>query len=84
MHSKIITLLTIAVAALFFTGCKSNTAQMAPSETNILGIVKVEEASYAASSPTTVAVSTNELFSRQDISGDKVTLFWGLITLKDY
>jgi hypothetical protein len=57
---------------------------MGPKEANVLGIAKVEKASYEPVGRDTFAVSTDELYSRENFQGDQVSLFWGLITLKDY
>ena len=57
---------------------------MAPKEANVLGIAKIEKDSYAPTGPATIEVKTDELYTRKNVSGDKVTLLWGLITLKDY
>ncbi|MFT4901935.1 MAG: hypothetical protein ACI81V_001215 [Lentimonas sp.] len=84
MRLKFITLLFIAASAFIFSGCQSNHARMGPQGSNLLGIVKVEKAAYTATSPTTFAIASDELYDRRDVSGDKVTLLWGLITLKDY
>jgi len=84
MRIKILALLSLSSAALVFTGCDGGTAQMGPKEANILGIAKVEKASYQPSAPTTFAVSTDELYTRKNFQGDQVTLLWGLVTLKDY
>lgn len=84
MYSKIIAFLLITASASLFSGCKSNHVQMGPQGSNLLGIVKVEKAVYTPTSPTTVVVQTDEIYDRRDFSGDKVTLLWGLITLKDY
>jgi hypothetical protein len=84
MLNKILALLSLSSAALVFTGCDGGSAQMAPQEANILGIAKVEKASYEVNPPTTIIVSTDELYSRNNYQGDRVTLLWGLITLQDY
>lgn len=72
------------MAAFFLTGCDKRQARLAPSETNLLGIATVERASYEPSGPATFAVSTDELYKRKNFSGDKYTLLWGLVTIKDY
>jgi hypothetical protein len=84
MRTKILAFLSISFAALVLTGCDGGTAQMGPKETNVLGIVTVEKESYAPTYSTTFALSTDELYDRKNFSGDKVTLLWGLVTLKDY
>ncbi|MBT64549.1 MAG: hypothetical protein CML13_15225 [Puniceicoccaceae bacterium] len=84
MRIKILALLSLSLAALAFTGCDGGTAQMAPKEANLLGIASIERESYENAGVATFAVSTDELYSRKNFSGDKVTLLWGLITLQDY
>ena len=84
MYSKIIAFLLIAASASLFSGCQSNHSQIGPQESNLLGIVKVEKAAYTPTGPNTFAIHTDELYTRRDFSGDKVTLLWGLITIKDY
>jgi hypothetical protein len=84
MRIKILALLSLLTAALVFTGCDGGTAQMAPREANLLGIVKIDAESYKPTGPNTFAVSTDELYSRKNFDGTNVSLFWGLITLKDY
>lgn len=51
---------------------------------NFLGIVKIEPGSYASNNTATIHLGTNELYSRRTTSGDRITLFWGAITLTDY
>lgn len=84
MITKVLSLVSLSIAALVFTGCDGGTAQMAPKEANVLGIAKVEKENYQATGPATIAIHTDELYTRKNYSGDKATLLWGLITLKDY
>lgn len=84
MRIKLFTLLALLSAALFLSGCDRGQSQMGKREANLLGIAKVEKDNYTPSELTSFAVSTDELYKRKNFSGDKVTLFWGLITLKDY
>lgn len=84
MIKKILSLVSLTIAALAFTGCDGGTAQMGPEEANGLGIVKVEKANYGSVGNATIDVSTDELYSRKNVSGDKVTLLWGLFTITDY
>jgi hypothetical protein len=52
---------------------------------NFLGIIKVEPASYANNDlKPGVTLSTNELFSRRNNTGDRITFLWGAFTLTDY
>ncbi|MEO0510306.1 MAG: hypothetical protein AAF065_10660 [Verrucomicrobiota bacterium] len=85
MRIKTIVLFTILTAALCTTGCvDKGRSQMGPNEANLLGIAKVETEDYSPSGASTIAVSSDEVVSRKNFSGNKVTLLWGLITLKDY
>ena len=80
---KILTLTTL-ILFLFLTGCVTNGTQADSNSFNMLGIIKYEAASYSATGPNTMAVSSDELTKRKNFSGNKTTLLWGLITLKDY
>ena len=82
MFYKIVTLLSLSISALVFTGCSR--ASMGAKEANMMGIVKYQKEDYSATGPNTFAIHTNELSSRRNFSGDKLTLLWGLITIKDY
>ncbi len=75
--------LVLAVAG---TGC-SSTANMplaANQDRNFLGLVKIEPNSFSQTSPTSFEVRTNDLINKPDVSGTKVSLLFGLITLEDY
>ncbi len=56
---------------------------MEPSH-NFLGIIKVENGSYASNNRATIQLRTDELYTRRTTSGDRITLLWGAITLTDY
>ncbi|WP_146209377.1 hypothetical protein [Coraliomargarita sinensis] len=84
MRIKIVTLLALSTAALWFTGCDQGRAQMGSRESNLLGIAKIEKDNYGPTTANTFAVHTDELYKRKNFSGDRVTLLWGLVTLKDY
>ncbi|MEM8868683.1 MAG: hypothetical protein AAGC73_10510 [Verrucomicrobiota bacterium] len=85
MCSKLLLLASMLTSALFFTGCMDKErAELAPAESNFLGIVASEEESYQHTGPDTVAIHTDELVARKNYSGKKVELLWGLITIKDY
>ena len=76
--------LTASLLFLFLTGCVTNDTQAGSNSVNMLGIVKQEVASYSATGSNTITISSDELTERKNFSGNKTTLLWGLITLKDY
>lgn len=85
MISKLFALVSVAAAALVFTGCRdSGQAAYGSKETNILGIVKHEPANYGNVGVNSFVVATDELYSRKDYSGNRTTFLWGLVTLTDY
>lgn len=84
MRSKVLPLLALAFSALVFSGCNCNRTAMGPCETNVLGIAKFEKASYEHVSTNTFRVSSDEIYARNNFSGDKATFLWGLVTLTDY
>lgn len=83
---KLIALTSLLVTTFVFAGCAGDTNKTAygPKQSNFLGIVKTEKANYTPSTVNTFAIHTDELDSRQNYSGDKTTLLWGLVTIKDY
>lgn len=84
MRCKSLTLLSLIAAALVFTGCDGGKAQMTTGETNVLGLYKNVQESYAPTSPNSFTINSDELYTRKNFSGDKTTLLWGLITFEDY
>jgi hypothetical protein len=84
MKCKIPTLLSGLAVVCLLSACGSKQKHHAPKSTNILGIYKSEPAAYSAEKSNTIPLSTTEIMGRDNITGNKVTLFWGLITLKDY
>ncbi|MEM7792220.1 MAG: hypothetical protein AAF546_12520 [Verrucomicrobiota bacterium] len=85
MSPKLLLILALIINCSVLTGCyDKQQAEMAPKETNILGIASVKEDSYEYTTASTVAIQTDELFSRKNYSGKRTELLWGLITIKDY
>ena len=85
MLNKFLSILTIFSLLLVFAGCQGvGNSSVSPKETNLLGIVKVQSDSYAATGPATFSFSSDEFLNRKNYGGGKTTLLWGLITLKDY
>ncbi len=84
MRSRFFLLPAVALACLAFSGCGSRQTAMGPEESNVLGIVRHEQASYAPVGPNTFRISADEAFARRNFSGDKTTFLWGLVTVTDY
>jgi hypothetical protein len=74
----------LALIVLTFSGCGLRPDAEGKKQANLLGIVKYEQASYQHTSPTSITLASDEMLPRGGFGGDKVTLLWGLITLKDY
>ncbi|MGE9291496.1 MAG: hypothetical protein ACQKBT_10930 [Puniceicoccales bacterium] len=51
---------------------------------NFFGIVKSEQGTFKKPAIATASVSSNDVTTRDNYSGDSVTLLWGLITFRDY
>lgn len=83
MKTRYLTIL-LALTALVFSGCNINPTAAGSQEVNLLGVVQYEQASYEETNPSTLAVSTSEIVSQKNYSGDKLSLLWGLVTLTDY
>ncbi len=84
MRCKLLAIISMVASASVFTACDSGYSTMAPKETNVLGIIKHEPENYAPTGPNTLAIHTDELYTRKEFSGDKTTFLWGLVSIKDY
>lgn len=85
-HRRVLVLLGFALgAASFLGGCATRNTASGGKETNILGgAVAVSTQSFQPPTPATLDVDTSKIVGKGDPSGRKVSLFWGLITLRDY
>ncbi len=85
MKKKLLLLSVVAASTAVMVGCgnRSNYAYK-DDGFNFAGIIKYEPASYSATGPNTFKLRTDELVNRQNFSGDRTTLLWGLVTLTDY
>ena len=88
---KVVPASLIASAALVIAGCSTGptAAQKAEmvkpnNDFNFLGIVKYEEAVFSERHASTFPVNVDEITVRDNYSGDRVSLLWGLVTLNDY
>jgi len=79
--------LAALTSALMLTGCATRTQHAEVYQNpnaNFLGIIKVEPGSFEQAYSSPIQVSSDELIPTNNFSGDRVTLLWGLITIKDY
>ena len=89
MKKIALTLFTVSLLAL--AGCNTGptTAQrenmIKPNENyNFFGIVSSEQGTFKKPSLNSLSASSDEVTTRDNYSGDSVSLLWGLITLRDY
>lgn len=76
---------TLLILSAFTSGCATRTTSSGGKETNILGgAVTVAKDSFQPTGPATIDADTSKIVGRNGPSGNKVSLFWGLITLHDY
>ena len=74
-----------ACAVLLASGCATKTTASGGRETNILGgAVTVATNSFQPPTPATLDTDTSKITGKGDPSGKKVSLFWGLLTFRDY
>lgn len=74
-----------ACAVLLTSGCATKTTASGGRETHILGgAVSVATNSFQPPTPATLETDMSKIAGRGDPSGKKVSLFWGLLTFKDY
>ncbi|CAI8328870.1 MAG: Uncharacterised protein [Opitutia bacterium UBA7350] len=74
----------LALATLVFSGCSLNPDADGRKQISLMGVFEYEQDSHQPISPTTLAISSDEVSPQKEYSGDRLTLLWGLITLKDY
>ena len=83
MKTKLSLILLLALGAALFSGCSTTQTRYGKKETNILGLIKVEEDAYTRTSPLTIGVKSSELVPRKNPSGTKVEFLWGLFAIED-
>lgn len=79
-----LTLVCLAALALFFTGCNSDKRYAAHKNTQFLGIMESKPGSFDPTDNSAITLKTDEIVSRDNVSGDQVSLLWGLIRFQDY
>jgi hypothetical protein len=80
---KFAILATLAVSSLLLGACTANT-QTAHRKSTVFGLVSYEPNSFQVSHPATAVVRTDDITGMELASGDRLELFWGLITIQDY
>jgi len=84
---KLSLLVSLVAAAALLSGCQSKNdgyAAYKNENSNFLGLVQVRPNSYYPTQKATFQVSTDELWAREDFSGNNVELLWGAFTYTDY
>jgi hypothetical protein len=77
----------ITVTGLFFSGCASSSSSQSgvrPQETVILGgLYESKPAAFDQQTATGIPVNSDKPSRKKRMSGDKVSILWGLITFRD-
>ena len=85
--------LSIIAALALLSGCSTTTQydnpyaevyDRADKRSHFLGLVEIEEDSYEPVSRTSITVKSDDIVDRRNISGEKTSLFWNLLTFTDY
>lgn len=85
MKQKLLLAAAVYSSILITSGCATRTTSSGGRETTLLGgAVTVSTNSFQPPTPATLDVDTSKLASKGNLSGNKTTLLWGLITLHDY
>lgn len=88
---KLLVFTSLVVALALFQGCRTSPTQaqldnmVDPAiERNFFGIVQERPASYHPRKVSSFPLRSREIVGRQNMTGDQVSLFWGLISFEDY
>ena len=85
MKSKLALAAAVFALVSFTSGCATRNTSSGGKETNVLGgAVTVSTDSFQPTGPATLDTDTSKIVGKNGPSGKKVSLFWGLITLRDY
>lgn len=80
---KFTLLASLALTSLFLGACTSDT-NTAHQKSTAFGVFTYEPGCYAVDNTTTAAVTTDQVCGMELPSGDRLQLFWGLISIEDY
>jgi hypothetical protein len=76
---------TLLALLLVTSGCATRNTSSGGRETSVLGgAVTVATDSFQPTSPATIDTDVSKLAGKNGPSGKKVSLFWGLLTFRDY
>lgn len=90
---KTLSYIVVVGIAILLSGCNKRASsdnpyaevyERANRDVNVLGIVKYSPGSYERVPPTTIAVHTDELVARKNISGNNISFLAGFLTIADY
>lgn len=85
-NKKLLILLALVSALVASVGCSKTAGPVhtTPKSGSFFGLVSHETGTYSNTSGNTLDFSTAELKPNSNFSGNKTSLLWGLITIKDY
>lgn len=84
MKSRFAAVLVFLALFGFAAGCASKPTEFGKRRVSVLGgLVETETQSYQEPGPLTPAVKSSEVDPGAELTGDRVSLFWGLFTYID-
>jgi len=88
---KLLVFTSLLFAVALFQGCRTSPTQaqldnmVDPTvERNFFGLVQERPQSFHPRKVSSFPLRSKEVVGRQNMTGDQVSLFWGLISFEDY
>lgn len=90
---KTLSCIVVVGIAILLSGCDKRGSSDNPyaeaydranRDVNVFGVVKASPGSYARVPPTTIALHTDEILVRKNVTGNNVSFLAGLLTIADY
>ena len=81
--SKLLPLLVVTVGAAFAAGCASHTANNKNHTVILGGLYESHEGAYDAPKPSEFPINSDKPDPGSKLTGNKVSILWGLITYRD-
>jgi hypothetical protein len=75
--------LLLALASSLFTGCASHTANGKNHTVVLGGLYESHEGAYSQQTAAGIPVNSDKPLPGSDLSGNKVSILWGLFTYRD-